>query len=49
MLPPIMITAPTRTILNPTDNISESARKTVMYWVLAVAVHAAPDEATHWM
>ena len=49
MLPPIMIIAPTRTILNPTDNISESARKIVMYWVLAVAVHAVPDEATHWM
>jgi len=36
MLPPIMITAPTRTILNPTDNISELAKKTVMYCVLAV-------------
>src|SRR5438132_9048926 len=36
MLPPIKITAPTRTILNPTDNISELAKKTVMYCVLAV-------------
>lgn len=49
MPPPTMITAPTRTMLNPTDSISESAKKTVMYWVLAVAVHAAPDEAMHWM
>jgi hypothetical protein len=48
MLPPIMITAPTRTILNPTDSISELARKTVMYCVLAFAVQAAPDEAMHW-
>jgi hypothetical protein len=31
MLPPIMITAPTRTMLNPTDSISELAKKTVMY------------------
>ena len=44
-----MITAPTRTILNPTDNISELAKKTVMYCVLAVAVQSAPDEAMHWM
>jgi len=42
-----MITAPTRAILNPTDNISEFAKKTVMYCVLAVAVHSAPDEAMH--
>lgn len=31
MLPPIMITAPTKAMLNPTDSISEFARKTVMY------------------
>ena len=49
MLPPSMITAPPRTMLNPTDSISELAKKTVMYWVLALAVHAAPDEAMHWM
>ena len=49
MLPPIKITAPTRTILNPTDNISELAKKTVMYCVLAVEVHSGPDEAMHWM
>ena len=49
MLQPIMITAPTRTILNPTDNISELAKKTVMYCVLAVEVHSDPDEAMHWM
>lgn len=49
MLPPIMITAPTRTMLNPTDSVSELAKKTVMYCVLAAAVHAGPDEAMHWM
>lgn len=49
MLPPIMMTAPTNAILNPTDSISESAKKTVMYCVLAVAVQAAPDDAIHWM
>jgi hypothetical protein len=49
MPPPIMITAPTRTMLNPTDNISELARKTVMYCVLAVAVQADPEDAIHWM
>ena len=44
-----MITAPTRTRLNPTDSISELAKKTVMYWVLSVEVQAAPEEAMHWM
>jgi hypothetical protein len=47
ILPPIMMTAPTRTILNPTESISELAKKTVMYCVLAVAVQADPDEAMH--
>jgi len=49
MPPPIMITAPTRTMLNPTDSISELAKKTVMYCVLAVAVQADPDDAIHWI
>ena len=49
MLPPIRMTAPTNAILNPTDSISEFARKTVMYCVLAVAVQAAPDDAIHWI
>jgi hypothetical protein len=49
MLPPIIMTAPTRTMLNPTDSISELAKKTVMYWVLVLAVQAAPDEEMHWM
>ena len=49
MPPPIMITAPTSAMLNPTDSVSESAKKTVMYCVLAVAVQAAPEEAMHWM
>ena len=49
MLPPIMITAPTRTMLNPTDSISELAKKTVMYWVLVVAVQADPEDAIHWI
>ena len=49
MLPPIIITAPTRTMLNPTDSISELAKKTVMYCVLVELVHVDPDEAIHWM
>lgn len=49
MLPPIMMTAPTNAMLNPTESISEFAKKTVMYCVLAAAVHAAPDDAIHWM
>ena len=48
MMPPIMITAPTKVMLNPTDSISEFAKKTVMDCVLAV-VQADPDEAIHWM
>ena len=47
MLPPIMITAPTRTILNPTDNISELAKNTVVYCV-SVA-HPDPPDGKHWM
>jgi hypothetical protein len=49
MPPPIMITAPMSAMLNPTESVSELAKKTVMYCVLAVAVHADPEDAMHWM
>jgi len=42
-----MMTAPTRTILNPTDSISELARKTVMYFM--IVVHADPPVGKHCM
>ena len=47
MVPPIVMTAPTRMILNPTDSISELARKTVMYCVFVA--HADPPDGKHWM
>jgi len=46
MLPPIMITAPTRTMLNPTDSISELAKKTVKYCVSVE--QADPPAGKHW-